>query len=53
MSTIENKSSAENTTEENVYNTPPYKRSRAAYNAEALLEYLISLTLIDSFLAVL
>ena len=53
MSTIENKSRAEDQIEENVYNTPPYKRSRAAYNAEALLEYLISLTLIDSFLAVL
>ena len=37
----------------NVYNTPAYKRSRIAYNAEALLEYLISLTLVDSFLAVL
>ena len=53
MSTIENKSNAENTVETNVYDTPPYKRSRVAYNAEALLEYLISLTLIDSFLAVL
>lgn len=37
----------------NKYNTPPYKRSRIAYNAEALLEYLISLTLVDAFLAVL
>ena len=48
MSTIENKSNAENTVETNVYDTPPYKRSRATYNAEALLEYLISLTLIGS-----
>ena len=37
----------------NVYDTPPYKRSRMAYNAEALLEYLISLTIVDSFLAAL
>lgn len=37
----------------NIYDTAPYKRSRAAYNAEALLEYLISLTIIDSFLAAL
>ena len=37
----------------NVYDTTPYKRSRIAYNAEALLEYLISLTIVDAFLAVL
>ena len=37
----------------NVYNTLPYKRSRVAYNAEALLEYLIALTIADSFLAAL
>lgn len=42
-----------NAAETNVYDTKPYKRSRVAYNAEALLEYLISLTLVDSFLAVL
>ena len=58
MNTKENNSNnavnpQENTVETNIYNTPPYKRSRAAYNAEALIEYLISLTLIDAFLAVL
>ncbi len=44
---------AEETDKVNVYNTAPYKRSRAAYHAEALLEYLISLTIVDSFLAAL
>ena len=43
----------ENATETNIYNTKAYKQSRVAYKAEALLEYLISLTLVDSFLAVL
>lgn len=39
--------------EVNVYDTAPYRRSRAAFHAEALLEYLISLTIVDSFLAAL
>lgn len=45
--------SEESSAKINIYDTPPYKKSRAAYNAEALLEYLISLTLVDSFLAAL
>lgn len=39
--------------EQNVYDTAPYKRGRAAFHAEALFEYLIAITIADSFLAAL